>query len=249
MTATQSTEGQETPSPAFSLVIPCYNEAAGLAELVRRCTYVAGEGSGEIVLVDNGSTDDTASLLRDLLGEAGGGGHEGVRWVSVPVNQGYGFGITSGLAAARSDVVGWTHADLQTDPADVLRAMPLFDGPPGRTMVKGRRYGRPVADRVFTAGMSAFETALLRRPLHDINAQPTLFHRSLLDLWGDPPKDFSLDLFALWAAGEHGFQVRRFPVIFAPRRWGVSSWNTDLAAKRKFIKRTVDFSLQLRKQL
>lgn len=236
--------------PAFSLVIPCYNESAGLGELVRRCVYVATEGGGEVVLVDNGSSDDSATVLESLLGAAGGPGTDGVRWVQVPVNQGYGFGITSGLAAARADIVGWTHADLQTDPADVLRAMQLFAAGGGeRLLVKGRRYGRPVADRVFTAGMSVFESALLQRPLRDINAQPTMFHRALLDEWPEPPKDFSLDLFAMYWASRLGFAVRRLPVVFAPRKFGQSSWNTDLAAKRRFIKRTVDYSLELRKAL
>jgi glycosyltransferase involved in cell wall biosynthesis len=230
-------------------VIPCYNEAKGLPELVRRCAYVAAEGRGEVILVDNGSSDDSASVLADLLGAEGGDGRDGVRWIRVPVNQGYGFGITSGLAAARADVVGWTHADLQTDPADVLRALPLFEGAGDRVLVKGRRYGRPVADRVFTAGMTAFESVLLRRPLRDINAQPTLFSRELLDRWGKPPTDFSLDLFALWTAQELNFEIRRFPVIFAPRKFGTSSWNTDWSAKRRFIRRTLDYSLQLRKSL
>jgi glycosyltransferase involved in cell wall biosynthesis len=239
----------ETGAPAFSLVIPCFNESAGLPELIRRCAYVAAEGRGEVVLVDNGSSDRSAQVLEDLLGAEGSDGRDGVRWIRVPVNQGYGFGITSGLAAARAAIVGWTHADLQTDPADVLRALPLFEDAGDRVLVKGRRYGRPVADRVFTAGMSTFETALLRRPLRDINAQPTLFSRELLDRWGTPPTDFSLDLFALWTAQELGFEIRRFPVIFAPRKFGTSSWNTDWSAKRRFIRRTLDYSLQLRKSL
>src|SRR3712207_7132839 len=48
-------------------------------------------------LVDNGSTDDTAAVLEALLGPLDGPGSGGVRWVRVPSNQGYGFGITSGL--------------------------------------------------------------------------------------------------------------------------------------------------------
>lgn len=248
--STPPVEPGTVTQPAFSLVIPCYNEAAGLPELVRRCAYVAAEGSGEVILVDNGSTDDTGEVLTSLLGSADGEPRDGVRWIRVLVNQGYGFGITSGLAAAKADVVGWTHADLQTDPADVLRALPLFADADGRpVLVKGRRYGRPVADRVFTAGMSVFESALLQRPLRDINAQPTMFHRELLDRWGRPPADFSLDLFALYSAARLGFSVRRLPVVFAPRKWGTSSWNTDLSAKRRFIRRTVDFSLDLRKSL
>jgi hypothetical protein len=76
-----------------------------------------------------------------------------------------------------------------------------------------------------------------------------MFSRALLERWGTPPDDFALDLFALYKARELGFVVRRFPVIFAPRKFGTSSWNTDFAAKRKFIKRTIDFSLSLRRSL
>jgi hypothetical protein len=96
--------------------------------------------------------------------------------------------------------------------------------------------------------MSVFETALLRTPLNDINAQPTMFTRTLLDEWGTPPKDFALDLFAMYSAAQRGYEIRRVPVVFAPRRYGTSSWNVDLAAKRKFIRRTVDFSLRLRQE-
>lgn len=236
---------ESTPrTPAFSLVIPCYNEAASLPELVLRARFTAEAGDGEVILVDNGSTDATPEVMARLLSA----GDDRVRSIRVDPNEGYGWGITQGLAVARAPIVGWTHADLQTDPADALRAVAAMAGAE-RAFVKGRRYGRPVADRVFTAGMSVFETALLRRPLADINAQPTMFHRVLLDEWGTPPKDFALDLFAMYTAAERRFDILRVPVIFAPRRFGTSSWNVDLAAKRKFIRRTVDFSLALRKQL
>ena len=241
---------QREPSlePRFGLVIPCYNEAAGLPDLERRVRFVAQEGGGEVVLVDNGSTDDTAAVLERLLGPADpAGGREPVRWIRVPENKGYGHGITQGLAVARGPVIGWTHADLQTDPADVLRFLDVFGDRP--VFAKGRRYGRPLADRVFTAGMSVFETVLLRTPLRDINAQPTLFDRELIDRWGQAPSDFSLDLFALYQARRLGFVVRRLPVVFAPRRYGQSSWNTDFAAKRRFIERTLRYSMSLRSSL
>ena len=236
-------------APTFSLVIPCYNEERGLAELVRRCAFVASEGGGEVILVDNGSGDGTAALLTELLGPAGSAAGRGVvRWVSVPINKGYGYGIRAGLNEAVAPIVGWTHADLQTDPADALRALEGFasDRP---TLVKGLRFGRGFADRFFTVGMSVFESILLFAPLNDINAQPTMFTRDLLDEWETPPDDFSLDLYAFYIARRSGFAIKRFPVIFAPRRWGSSSWNTDFTAKRKFIRRTVDFSLRLRRTL
>src|SRR3712207_3387284 len=140
---------EPTPRPpAFSLALPCYNEGRSLPELVRRSRFTAEAGDGEVVLVDNGSTDDTPRVLAKLLSPD----DDRVRTIRVDPNRCYGWGITSGLAVTRAPIVGWTHADLQTDPADALRAVAALDGL-DRGFVKGRRYGRPAADRVFTAGM------------------------------------------------------------------------------------------------
>lgn len=80
----------------------------------------------------------------------------------VEKNQGYGFGILSGLRAAEGKVLGWTHADMQTDPVDARRDLVLFDQHGDDIFIKGRRYGRPLGDVLFTVGMSAFKTLLLR---------------------------------------------------------------------------------------
>jgi len=230
----------------FSLIIPCYNEAASLPSLIARCTEVFTRDEVEVILVDNGSTDDSPRILAERLA-----GHPVVRSVRVEHNQGYGFGILSGLRAARGRILGWTHADLQTDPADALRGLKLFEAAddPERLFVKGRRYGRPPADVFFTVGMSGFETLLLQKPLWDINAQPTLFPRSLFDIWSQPPHDFSLDLYAYYQAKVAGLRVRRFPVRFGNRLHGQSHWNVNWQAKVKFIRRTVTFSLQLRRSI
>jgi glycosyltransferase involved in cell wall biosynthesis len=224
-------------------VIPCYNEARSLPDLVKRCRVLVGaEPEAEVILVDNGSTDDSPAVLQLLLHDT-----PVIRSVRVPVNQGYGYGVLFGLNAAEGDILGWTHADLQTDPIDAARGLALFRvGDPQRIYVKGRRYGRPLADRLFTAGMSAFETLLMHTPLLDINAQPNLFHRSFYEAWRNPPHDFSLDLFAYWSAKKAGLTVKRFPVRFGERAFGVSHWNVDWRGKMKFIERTVDFSLKLR---
>lgn len=229
----------------FSLVIPCYNEAANLPLLLPRCAEVAAQPNVEVVLVDNGSTDSSADVLADLLPK-----FPGCRSVRVEQNQGYGFGILSGLRAAEGDILGWTHADMQTDPADTLEGLKLFvGGDPDMTFVKGQRYGRPLADTVFTIGMSLFETVLLRQRLWDINAQPTMFSRRFFEGLKNPPHDFSLDLFAYCSARRAGMTVRRFPVRFGERAHGASHWNVDWKSKVNFIRRTVDYSLRLRHQI
>ena len=228
----------------FSLVIPCYNEAANLPLLLERCKELAVRPDIEVVLVYNGSTDGTTEVLQNLLPK-----YPGCRSIRIEKNQGYGFGIVSGLKAAKGEILGWTHADMQTDPQDALLGLGIFEMYGENIFVKGRRYGRPLVDVAFTVGMSIFETALLARPMWDINAQPTIFSRSFFESWTIPPDDFSLDLYAYYQAQKYSCKIYRFPVRFGKRVHGISHWNVNWAAKRKFICRTVEFSLQLKKKI
>lgn len=228
----------------FSLIIPCYNEAKNLPLLLEKCRPLTHEPEIEVVLVDNGSTDESAIVLDELLLD-----YPNCRSVRVEVNQGYGFGILTGLKAAKGEILGWTHADLQTDPRDALQGLKLFEEKGDRIFVKGKRFGRPLSDQLFTIGMSVFETLLLKCSLWDINAQPTMFTRHFFATWEAAPSDFSLDLYAYYTAKQAGLAVHRFPVKFGERAHGSSHWNVDWAAKQKFIKRTVDYSLELRKNV
>ena len=228
--------------PRLSLIIPCYNEARNLPLLVPRCQELSKSGDIEVILVDNGSTDDSPARLKELLANA-----SRCRSIRVPVNQGYGYGIVFGLRAAKAPLLGWTHADMQTDPGDARRGLALFDRFGDDLFVKGRRIGRPLGDVAFTVGMSVFESMLLRRPLWDINAQPTMFSRKFFEAWPEPPGDFSLDLFAYYHARRRSVNIHRFPVRFGERAHGMSHWNVNWSAKKKFIRRTVAFSLELRR--
>ena len=229
----------------ISLIIPCYNESKSIPQLLGRCAPLVEKSNIEVILVDNGSTDETPAVLNALLPK-----YPGCRSIRIEVNQGYGFGITSGLKMATGDILGWTHADLQTDPVDILQGITLFEKFGGQIMVKGQRYGRPLSDTLFTAGMSLFETILFKRVFWDINAQPNLFPRAFFESWAEiAPKDFSLDLFVYFMAQKKNLAIKRYPVKFSKRIFGTSHWNIDWKAKKKFIMRTIQFSLQLKKQI
>ncbi|MCM1423354.1 MAG: glycosyltransferase family 2 protein, partial [bacterium] len=158
----------------LSIVVPCYNEEENIPLLLERFNDALKEKDREkdveVVLVDNGSTDGSAKVIAELLP-----GYPFAKTVKVPVNQGYGYGILQGLAACSGEYIGWTHADMQTDPADVLLALDLIEQEKGLVFVKGNRKGRPLFDVFFTVGMSVFETCYLREKLYDINAQPNIF--------------------------------------------------------------------------
>lgn len=230
----------------LSIVVPCYNEEKNIPLVLEKFQSVIKRDDVEVILVNNGSKDNSQLVLNELIPK-----YPFARTVLVEVNQGYGFGILSGLKEAKGDYIGWTHADMQTDPYDSIKALDLIEsaGNPKNLFVKGNRKGRPIFDNFFTIGMSFFESVYMGVALWDINAQPNIFHKSLFASWKNPPFDFSLDLFALYSAKKKGFQVLRFPVIFPERLHGASSWNTGLSSKWKFIKRTLDFSFKLKKEL
>lgn len=226
----------------LSVVVPCYNEKENIPLILERFNEAMTRADVEVILVDNGSTDGSAAVLDELLPR-----YRFARRVRVEVNQGYGYGILRGLRVCRGAYVGWTHADMQTDPADILKALAFIEAQTGSVFVKGNRKGRPLFDVFFTVGMSVFESLYLGQWLWDINAQPNLFPRAFCARWKNPPKDFSLDLYALYMARKMRLRVIRFPVAFPERVHGESKWNTGLTAKWKFIKRTLDFSVKLKR--
>uniref|UniRef100_UPI00262A2AA7 glycosyltransferase family 2 protein n=1 Tax=uncultured Leptotrichia sp. TaxID=159271 RepID=UPI00262A2AA7 len=154
------------------------------------------------------------------------------------------------LKEAKGDFLGWTHADMQTDPKDVIKAYEILEKENWNKniYVKGNRKGRPFFDQFFTFGMSVFETIFMGKVLYDVNAQPNIFSKEFFSKWENPPKDFSLDLYALYMAKKNKLKIIRFDVLFPERIHGQSTWNTGLASKWKFIKRTMAFSLELKKR-
>ncbi len=227
-----------------SLVIPCYNEEGNVEKLLAKTSLLMRmEPRFEVIFVNNGSTDSTGALLEELTQNL-----PGTRVVNLDRNSGYGNGIKKGLELSTGRIVGWTHADLQTNPLDALRGLQAAGDTLENIFIKGLRKKRPLVDTAFTHGMSILESLLFRTNLRDINAQPTLFSRDLLNTVLEGPNDFSLDLYSMVIASDAGYKQIRFPVDFGPRFHGSSKWNTSTLARLRFIKRTLRFSLALAKK-
>ena len=230
------------PDPLLSVVLPCYNEAKGLANILERFQAVSGDRPFELILVDNGSTGDTQQVLGELLPR-----FPFARGVQIEKNRGYGDGIFTGLREARGEVLAWSHADLQTDPADVFRAWDLYQrsAEPTRLLVKGRRHGRRFGERVISRGMELVALLLLRRCLTEINAQPKLFHRGLLEHVQRPPIDFNLDVYVLYQAKRRGWRIESIDVEFPPRPHGKSHWAATWSSKLRTIWRSMRYMFLL----
>ena len=158
----------------LSLIIPCYNEVKNIPLLINRLNKVFDSNLHEIILVDNGSFDGTKEKIRDLAYNS-----KLIKLVRVEKNIGYGNGIIEGLKVAKGNFIGWTHADLQTDPKDALRALNILEDSKEKIFFKGLRNGRKISDRFFTFFMTIFEFFILGKVMWDINAQPTIFLENL----------------------------------------------------------------------
>ena len=230
--------------PTFSLVIPCYNEQDSIAKLGAELSQVINEWPGmDVVLVENGSTDGTRAEIQKLTKRS-----KSIRMVAIDKNQGYGFGVKTGLRVAQGRAVAWTHADLQCHPRDTLRGMEIFERH-DRVFVRGLRVGRAAVDRFFSFGMAFLASIIFLIPLRDINAQPNIFPSELLGTLLDGPDDFSFELYAMVLARKLGYEEKRFPVFFGKRYAGLSSWNVSFVSRLKLSFTTLSYCFKLKRRL
>jgi len=203
----------------LSIVVPCYNEEAVIAEFHRRvvAALAAIELDLEIIYTDDGSLDQTANILRELQQE-----DRRVRVVSLSRNFGHQLAVTAGLEHARGDAVVIIDADLQ-DPPEVIPEM-IQRWRDGYQVVYGLRVKR-AGETTFKRWSAKLFYRLLNR-LSEIEIPPDVGDFRLLDrqvvdvLLAMPERDRFLRGMISWV----GF--RQVAVIYdrEPRRAGTSKY-------------------------
>jgi glycosyltransferase involved in cell wall biosynthesis len=111
--------------PSLSLVIPAYNEAARLGATLRTVlSYLAQSANTELIVVDDGSTDGTSSIIQDAL--ARGAGVQ-TRLIRYDTNRGKGYAVRAGLLAARAPIAVFSDADLSTPIAELPKLVNVIE--------------------------------------------------------------------------------------------------------------------------
>ncbi len=159
----------------FAIVIPAYNEAPVVPDLVRemREAFREFDLDGEVILVDDGSTDGTADLAR----------REGADWdafrvVSHRRNRGKTEAIVTGVGTTDRPNIILFDADLQHSPRDVPRFLEKLDE--GWDIVSGRRVGN--YDKAAVSGIyNRVSRLLFRVPVTHLNSAMKGFRREILD--------------------------------------------------------------------
>lgn len=122
--------------PALSIILPCYNEEENIGHTVHSVLEWMQQKNidGEIIVVNDGSTDDSATLLHKLEQE-----YENVRTVHHETNMGYGIAVRSGLDVATKDIIGFMDSDRQFRVEDFAKLLPHLEQ---YKFVTGRRTKR-----------------------------------------------------------------------------------------------------------
>lgn len=210
----------------LSVVVPVWNEGSNvtaLVEMMAGCRLVA-DGVFELVLVNNGSADDTGARV-----DAAAAQYPWVRPVHLTANLNYGGGIYEGARYASHPHIGMLPGDLQYSAEDLVRVWDDYAAHAAAPcLAKGWRTTRldPLSTRLVSFVYSRIANTILGIRVRDINGLPKLFPRELLDaLPAERMVTFVFDAQLLFVAARLGWEIRETEVTFHARRAGVSSWS------------------------
>lgn len=204
--------------PDLSIVVPLFNEELNVRPLIREIRDALGdERPWELLLVDDGSTDDTRQLI-----EASAKGDSRIRGVILHRNYGQTAAMQAGFDHARAPVIVSLDGDLQNDPRDIPLLLAKLEE--GYELVVGWRKDRkdPFVTRrlpsLIANGLIGWVT---RVPIRDAGCTLKAFRRELLEVlrfYGDQHR------FIAAIAASHGARIVEIPVQHHSRRFGESKY-------------------------
>jgi len=234
MTATAAPNTTEQPLlPSLSIVLPCFDEglnvAAAVAEAARAAERFAKDY--EVVVVDDGSCDDTLAVARELASR-----DRHVRVVAHERNRGYGAAVRSGIAASSGDWVLLTDGDLQFDLSELGPFVPLAGE---HDLVAGYRLDR--ADPLARRWAAHAWNRLMRRSfgisVRDVDCAFKLVRGPSLRALPLASDGAMISTELLVRGGLAGWRVVELGVHHRPRRAGESSGGNPLVIARAFRER------------
>ena len=218
------------PSMDISAVMPAFNEATNLKQTVGRTAeaLAAQARSFEIIVVDDGSRDDTPAVLERLKVV-----HSNLRVVRHPVNRGYGAAVRSGFDAARLSWVFLMDADNQFDPAEI--GLLLARAAEADIVAGYRRHRRdPLTRRLNAWAFFTLVRLLFGRLVRDVNCAFKLIRRDLLAGMVLHAEGALVNTELLVLARQMHARVVEVPVHHYPRRSGKQTGANPRVVLRAF---------------
>ncbi|QEG23022.1 glycosyltransferase family 2 protein [Mariniblastus fucicola] len=217
--ATARNRFQSNRTPEISFVIPAMNEEASLAQLVMRIEANVDTDNFEIILIDDGSTDDTWVVIQALADV-----YDYVRGLRFRSNRGKAAGLQAGFDIAEGDLIFTMDADLQDDPKEIPRFIEKinegYDLVSGWKAVRHDPWHKVLPSRIFNRMLSYFSNV----KLHDHNCGFKCYRREVaksIKLFGE------LHRMVPSLAGMQGYKVAEIVVEHHARKFGVSKYGVE----------------------
>ena len=225
-----------TNEPRLSLVMPAYNEEATIAQSIDR--VLAQPFVGELIVVNDASTDSTAAILEQLTDKR-------IVVLDHPVNRGKGAAIRTGIAHATRDFVGIQDADLEYNPADLARVIePLEQGLAdvvyGSRFISGdaRRvlyYWHSVGNRLLTLASNVVTNV----NLSDMETCYKVFRRELIQSIPIEEDRFGFEPEITVKIAKSGARIYEVGISYAGRSYAEGKkigWKDGVSAMRCLVK-------------
>lgn len=215
---------------SVSVVIPCYNEADGIAQLSEKLTpvldRVAKRYEVELVLVDDGSTDDTYALLQKAFAS-----RPATKVVRHEQNMNLGAAVRTGVAESRGEWIANLDSDCTYDPS-LLEPM-LEEMEKGADLVtvspyhpQGRVDGVPAYRMFLSLSLTAMYRLILRKKIYTFTALARVYRRSVFDQIRSPANDFTCLAEMMLKSLKQNLKVAEVPAVLSVRRFGESKMKT-----------------------
>ncbi|MCK5035201.1 MAG: glycosyltransferase family 2 protein [Candidatus Sabulitectum sp.] len=200
----------------ITVVIPAYNEAESLRELLAEISEAMGKKSWNAVIIDDGSNDGTWDTISDLSGRYP------LKGLRFGANRGKAAALAAGFDKADGQFIATLDADLQDDPAEILPMMDIMekeglDLVSGWKKVRNDPAGKRLPSKIFN-GVVGLTTGI---HLHDFNCGLKVYRKAAaksLELYGE------MHRYTPVLAFRNGFKVGEKAVNHRPRKHGQSKY-------------------------
>ncbi len=236
MDSTETNQTKAAAAPELSLFLPVLDEESNLRpmhEKIRLALDALGK-TAEVIYVDDGSTDKSLEVLREI---AAGDGR--VRVISLRRNYGQTAAMSAGIDAAKGAILIPMDADLQNDPADIARLLIKLDE--GYDVVSGWRKNRQdklISRKIPSQIANRVISWIGGVPLHDYGCSLKAYRRDVIQdvkLYGEMHR--FIPIYASWA----GARVTEIPVDHHARTMGKSKYGISRTIKVIFDLMTIKF--------
>jgi glycosyltransferase involved in cell wall biosynthesis len=223
-----------------SIVLPAHNEEEVIGRAVAEATSACERlfGGHEIVVVDDGSSDTTASIVRELSRE-----DPRVRLISHGRNRGYGEALRTGFLASRLGYVFFTDGDLQFD-LDELELLLPYVGTVDVIVGYRRQRQDPWSRRAAAWGWNRLMRLMFFVPVRDIDCAFKLFPQKVLADFDIESVGLLVNTELMVKLGRSGYSVVEVGVTHRPRPAGESS-----VANPRVVLKAIAELLRMRRKL